>query len=100
MAVYKIKYTPESLTELQLIIDYYKNISPGLGKKFKENFLAALSKIKSNPFYPSIRYDEVRLAVVNRFPYAAHYIINKENNTVIVLAVLGFKQDKDNRKIE
>ena len=76
MPRYKLQYTPESLKELKNIIDYYESVSVGLGKRFKSNFLSAMRKVKSNPFFASVRYDDVRFAVVNRFPYAAHFRID------------------------
>ncbi len=42
-------------------------------------------------------YDEVRLAVVDKFPYAAHYIV--DGTLVKIQAVLAFKQNPDNNWI-
>ena len=95
MPLYKIKYTTESLKELREIINYYESLSTGLGKRFRQNFLIAIGKIKANPFYASVRYDNVRFAAVNKFPYAAHYTVDDVRKYVIIYAVLGFRQDPD-----
>lgn len=95
MPLYKVKYTKESLEELQNIITYYESASPGLGKRFKKNFLSSIKKVKANPFYASIRYDNVRFAGVNRFPYASHYVVDEAKRCIVIYAVLGYKQEPD-----
>ena len=34
------------------------------------------------PFTRAIRYLNVRIAIINRFPYAIHFIIKEEDNLV------------------
>ena len=97
---YKILYAPDVFDELKRIVDYYNNVSYGLGYRFKQGFLDAVEKLKNNPTYSSKRYDEVRFAVIKKFPYAAHYTVDEKNKTVKIQAVLGFKQNPDtNRRI-
>lgn len=93
MPRFKIAYSPESLQEIKQIVEWYNDVSPGLGDRFKKNLLREIAAIKLAPFSRSFRYDEVRLAVVKKFPYAAHYTINEENNLIKIQAVLGFAQD-------
>ena len=59
----------------------------------EENLLAEIAEIKKAPFTRSFRYDEVRFAVVRKFPYAAHYTFEKDNRILKIQAVLGFAQD-------
>ena len=97
MPQYKIKYAPEALQEIKHIVEYYNSISAGLGNHFKQNLLAAVKALKTNSNYNSFRYDEVRFAVVDKFPYAAHYTV--EGMLVKIQAVLAFKQNPDNKWI-
>ena len=71
MTKYCIFYTPESIEQINHIIHWYEVINKELGKRFKSNLIIAINTIRKNPFTPSFRYDEVRYAVVNKFPYAA-----------------------------
>ena len=66
-----------------------------MGKRFKTLLRKELNKVKQNPFSRSVRYDDVRFTVVDIFPYTAHFTIDEANNTIIVQAVLAFKQDPD-----
>ena len=72
-------------------------------KKFLLGLEAALDKIlliaikaaKLNPTYNSIRYGDVRFAVVKKFPCAVHYTIDHDNHIVKIQAVLSFSQNPD-----
>lgn len=90
-----VKYAPEALQEIQHTIDYYNSVADGLGNRFKQNLLAAIKAAKLNPTYNSFRYDDVRFAVVKKFPYAAHYTIDQANHIVKKQAVLAFSQNPD-----
>lgn len=95
MPRYKIVYSPESLQEINRIVEWYNDINVELGNRFKKNLLTEIAAIKHNPYTRSIRYDEVRFAVVRKFPYAAHYIIDEVNRLIKIQAVLGFAQDSE-----
>jgi hypothetical protein len=66
MSRFKIVYSPESLQEITRIISWYKEIDHSLGNRFKKNLLAEIETLKQNPFTRSIRYDDVRFAVVKK----------------------------------
>jgi plasmid stabilization system protein ParE len=95
MPHFKVAYAPESLQEIKNIIEWYNEVSPGLGERFKKNLLSEIAAIKQAPFTRSFRYDEVRFAVVKKFPYAAHYTVNEQDKIIKIQAVLGFAQDSD-----
>jgi hypothetical protein len=95
MPSFKLAFSPESLIEIDKIISFYNEVSDGLGNRFKKNLLTELSNIKRNPFARSFRYDEVRFAVIKKFPYAAHYTVDNKKNIIKIQAVLGFAQDSE-----
>lgn len=97
-SVFKTKFTPEAIQELQEAINYYNSQKAGLGKKFYLDIKNQINLICSNPFLKSIRYDDVRFALADKFPYAIHYTIVKEKNIIIIHAVFSNHQDPDNWK--
>jgi len=98
MPKFIIKYAPEALEEIQNNVSYYNHLLPGLGNRFKQNLLAAITLLKTNLIYNSFRYDKVRFTVVKKFPVAAHYTV--DDNIIKIQAVLAFKQNnKTNWKI-
>jgi hypothetical protein len=67
MAGYKVRYAPEALEEIKAV--------------------------KARPLSRSFRYDDVRFAVVDRFPYAAHYTVDQTAKVIKIQAILAFAQD-------
>jgi hypothetical protein len=95
MASFIIQFAPEALEEIQHAVSYYNSVAPKLGNRFKRNLLLEIKSLKQLPTYNSFRYDEVRFAVVKKFPFAAHYTIEHLNKIVKIQAVLSFKQNPD-----
>lgn len=95
MPGFTVKYAPEALQEIQHAVDYYNRVSDGLGRSFKQNLLNTIKATKKNPTYNSFRYDDVRFAVVKKFPYAVHYTIDQKNHILKIQALLAFSQNPD-----
>lgn len=95
MPRFTVKYAPEALVEIRRAVDYYNELSVGLGNRFKQNLLEAIKAAKLNPSYNSFRYNDVCFAVVKKFPYAAHYTIDMDKCIVKIQAVLSFSQNPD-----
>ena len=93
MPKYKLILTSRAIKEIQNAIDYYNGQQQGLGKRFYSDLKRQFSAIKLNPFTRAIRYDEIRFAMLKKFPYAAHY--NIEHHSIIVLGVLSTHQNPD-----
>lgn len=95
MKRYKLKITAEADQEIQQAIDYYNSCSKGLGKRFYLDLQEQFARIRKNPFARAVRYDDVRFALLDRFPYAAHFTIDEPARTIRVQAVLSQHQDPD-----
>lgn len=92
MKKYTLVFTPESIQEIRDAADWYNVQQKGLGKRFTTQLKKELNKLKQNPFSRSVRYDDIRFAVTEVFPYAAHYTIDEAAHTIIIQAVLAFLQ--------
>jgi hypothetical protein len=95
MRKYKILYTPASIEQIKHIAKWYSAINKNLGNRFRANLVIAIEPLKINTFTNSFRYDEVRFAVTHKFPYAAHYTIDKENFSITIHAVFAFKENPE-----
>lgn len=95
MRSFKLSFTPAAISHVKEISRWYNKQLKGLGKRFKDNLKSELAEVKKNPFSRSFRYDEIRYAVVKKFPYAAHYTIDEDTSIIIIHAVFGFKEDPD-----
>ena len=82
MKPYKLKIAPEALQEIQEAVDYYNGCAKDLGQKFYLDLEEQFIKIKKNPFARTVRYADVRFALLDRFPYAAHFTIDEPSKTI------------------
>jgi hypothetical protein len=93
MHPYRLVITLRANNQIQNAIFYYNSKQKGLGKRFYLDLKHQLSSVRQHPFSRAIRYDNIRLAVLDKFPYAAHY--NIENSLIIVHGVLSMFQDPE-----
>jgi hypothetical protein len=84
---YKIIFSENALLDIEEAVIYYNEQQKNLGKKFASEVQSTLKYIKTNPFYVSVRYDDIRCAVVDIFPFLVHYKIEADINTVKILSV-------------
>lgn len=85
--MFHLHFTPEAKNDVQTAAQYYESLVKGLGKRFRKEVKAQLLLVKQNPFSRAIRYNSIRFAVIDNFPYSIHYSI--EENQVLVHAVLS-----------
>ena len=88
MAVYKLKFTPEAVSDIAEAAAYYDRLLPGLGKRFRAEVKHKLILIKEIPQIYALRYGDVRFALTDVFPYSIHFTIQAHVSTVQIHAVL------------
>ena len=93
--MYKSIILPLAKQDIRDAALWYEEKQSGLGKRFTGQVREKVSFIKKNPDACSIRYDNVHTAVLNKFPFMIHYIIDQNNKTVIISAVLHASQNPD-----
>lgn len=90
-----MKYTliVKSEAELDMLkaAQWYENKQENLGNRFMSLVDNKIKLINISPFYYQIRYKATRLALVDSFPYAIHFIVEEKN--IIILAVLGTSEN-------
>ena len=85
---FKIIFSPKVYDDLQEAVDFYNTRNKGLGARFIKKIKIRISYIKSNTYGYQVRYNEIRCAPVDSFPYTIHYKVIAEINTIIIVAVL------------
>jgi len=91
--MYKSIILPLAKEDIRDAARWYNKQSPGLGRKLTKEVRDIVLYIKQNPQACSIRYNEVRTAVLKVFPFMVHYTIDESNKTLIITAVLHTSQD-------
>lgn len=92
MKKYKVIFSSHALNDIEDAVSYYNGQQKGFGKKFAAQVQMALKSVKNNPHFASVRYDDVRCAMVPKFPYLVHYTIDEQTRTVIIAAVYSTHQ--------
>ena len=80
-----IRLLPEARDEFDAAVDWYEQQRPGLGTAFLDRVRDVLARIAANPQLHAILYQDVRKAVVQKFPYVVLY--KEESGEVVVIAV-------------
>jgi plasmid stabilization system protein ParE len=58
----------------------------GLSNRFAQAVKATIQQILKHPTAYAVRYNNVRIAHTDKFPYAIHFYI--ENDTIIIIAII------------
>ena len=87
MKPFTVVFSPLALDDIQRAVEYYQKQQPGLGKRFAAQLQLSLNAIKRNPFFTSMRYDDIRCTAIKKFPYLVHYYIDEDEFLVTIIAV-------------
>jgi len=87
MKSYKIKISPEALSDIQEATNWYNDQLPKLGIRFQKNAKQQIELLKQRPENFSIRYHDVRCVLVKKFPFLIHFTINADARVVEIFAV-------------
>lgn len=81
----KILFSKFAKQELDDAFAYYETEQSGLGFLFKNEIKSSLKRITEHPDAWSIEINEVRKALLHRFPYKILYSIEKD--CILILAI-------------
>jgi plasmid stabilization system protein ParE len=86
--MYKSIILPLAKEDIREAAKWYNKQQNGLGKRFTAEVREKVHFIRQNPQASNIRYKNVRITVLNMFPFMLHFTIEEKNKTIIVSAVL------------
>lgn len=93
--MYKSVILPLANQDIREAALWYNEKQKGLGKRFTAQVRGTVHYIKQNPEAFNVRYDNVRTAVLNVFPFMIHYTVDDKNKTVLIAAVLHTSRNPD-----
>jgi plasmid stabilization system protein ParE len=82
----------EDIREIAL---WYNAKSKGLGKRFTTEVRIVANYIVDFPEAFQARYDGIRVATVDIFPYCIHYFFDSNNNTIFITGVYRDSRDPE-----
>lgn len=86
-----IQLRDEAEIEFDEAFDYYDARRVGLGAEFVAEVQRVFDRIAANPFIHQIELEDIRKAVVRRFPYCVFY--RPQADRVEILAVFHTSRD-------
>ena len=93
--MHKVIILPVAKQDVEEAADWYNSKQAGLGKRFTSQVREKVDQIKQNPYSSANRYEEVRTAVLDVFPFMIHYLIDASHKLVIITAVLHTSRNPD-----
>jgi toxin ParE1/3/4 len=95
---YKLKLLPVVYQDLRKAKKWYLRINTELGEDFKLKVNEEFNYIKQFPKHYQKKYEELRQAIVTRFPCTVYNLIEEDLKLVVVIGVLAQKQSFDKIK--
>ena len=92
----KIKYAFFVKEDIKEAVNWYNKAQNGLGTRFLKNVKEKINSVAENPETIQIRYNYVRIAVVNTFPYTIHFQFNIQQNTILILGIFHSSKNPEN----
>jgi plasmid stabilization system protein ParE len=89
----QMRFHPAVPSDLREAIDYYDEISPLLGDRFRKMVDGSYDLIESHPEMFPLVFDDVRFAKVRRFPYLI--LFRQRHATIMVLGVFHGASDPE-----
>lgn len=93
--MYRVALLSVAKIDVKEAASWYEDKQDKLGKKFLADVRQITGLIKRNPYGYAVRYDDVRTAVLDIFPFMIHYRIDEPKRLIIVAAVLHTSRNPD-----
>jgi plasmid stabilization system protein ParE len=83
----KIEVSAEAKRDLREARKWYNQQQKGLGNRFATEVNEVLEDICRNPWFASVRFENVRTPFLKNFPYSVHYEIDEGSQLIRVAAI-------------
>ena len=96
MKKFQVVILEKAFQEIENARDFYENNRINLGASFTNEVFSILETLESNPLLFAVKFNNIREAVINKFPFVVIYEI-LPSNEIIILSVFHFKRNPDNK---
>jgi plasmid stabilization system protein ParE len=90
---FELSISEAAKSELREAFLWYEDQLVNLGDKFQEEIFSAFESIKSNPNKFQIRYENVRVYFLRKFPFGIHY--TQSENLIIIIGIFHTSQNPE-----
>lgn len=92
---YQIIYLPLVYKDIKEVNDFYNSRLKGLGTEFVNSLKLEFKTIQKNPLFFEIKYNNTRIAFVERFPFGVHFEIRENTSNIVVKGVYHTSRNTD-----
>ena len=89
-----VTFLPAALQDIRDTHDWYKAQKQNLGKEFTKEVLNGVESLQENVVVHRFFFSPVRYVRLKRFPYSIFYQLDGPQENLLIVAVLGNKQDQ------
>ncbi len=82
---YSLSISEAAELDIRDVFIWYEDQKDKLGIAFEKQISKTIQTIQKNPLKIQIRYNQTRVAFLNKFPYGVHF--NIIDNEIIIVAV-------------
>ncbi|QEC79224.1 type II toxin-antitoxin system RelE/ParE family toxin [Mucilaginibacter ginsenosidivorax] len=93
--MYKVVMLISAKHDIREAALWYNLQKKELGKKFALKVRQKINLIRKNPYSYTTRYDEVKTAVLDVFPFMIHYKVDEFDKLITIYAVLHTSHNPD-----
>lgn len=97
MGKFQIVILDKAFQEIKNARDFYENNQINLGTSFTKEVFSILEILESNPLLFPVKFNNIREAVVKKFPFVIVFEV-LTNNEIIVFSVFHFRRNPDGKK--
>ena len=83
----RVVILPLAKQDVKNAVEWYDAKQKGLGARFAQDLRSKVSFVCKNPNAYAVRYDSVRCAIMDVFPFMIHFSINQPEKLVVIAAV-------------
>ncbi|MFM2315809.1 MAG: hypothetical protein RLZZ155_141 [Bacteroidota bacterium] len=96
MRKFQVVILEKAFQEIENARDYYENNQINLGNSFTKEVFSILEILETNPLLFPIKFNNIREAVINKFPFVVIFEV-LPNNEIIVLSVFHFRRNPEDK---
>ena len=90
---YSLVFSSEAQEDIIESIAWYNQERENLGFEFYGQVSEKLSLLGERPLHYSIRFKNIRITLVRRFPYLIYFKVAEKRTSIIILGVLHTNRD-------
>jgi hypothetical protein len=94
---FKVFILKESQEDFAEIRNWYRKINASLAMQYTIDFKETLKSIQEDPLKYQIRYNDIRVKLLRKFPYLIHFSV--DNDLIFIKAIFHTSRDHSNWKI-